>query len=229
MMSERHCTLSRRALLAASAALPVAATPLAALASSDQENLVERARISIETMLRDPDFVVLADMIPRTHAVMIVPELLKAGFFIGGQGGTGVLLARLPNGSWSYPAFYSLAGGSFGLQIGGQVSELVLTVMRERGLNALLDRRVTLGADANVAVGPVGMGVDARTGMDMSSDMYAFSRNQGLFLGGALQGSVVSARDEWNASYYGAGATPRGILAGQYANHQADGLRRALG
>lgn len=229
-MTDQDCALSRRGLLtAAMATLPLALVPLPALASNDQENLVDRARMTIESMLRDPDFVVLQDLMARTHAVLIVPELLKAGFFIGGQGGTGVLLARRADGGWTYPAFYALAGGSFGLQIGGQVSELVLTVMRERGLTALVERRVTLGADASVAAGPVGIGVDARTGMDMSSDMYAFSRNQGLFLGGALQGSVVSPRDDWNTRYYGSGATPEAILAGQHANHHADGLRRALG
>lgn len=221
---------SRRTIAAWSAALActimLGATPSVALNS--QERLVEDARLSIESMLSDPSQPSLPNYVRQARAVLVFPELLRGGFIIGGEGGIGVMLAREPDGSWSYPAFVTMAAGSVGLQIGGQVSEMLLLVMTQEGLDSLMDRYVTLGADANVAAITMGAGVEARTGLDLNADMYAFSRNQGLFAGGALEGSVVSAYTDWNELYYNRGATPRAIFSGQYTNTHAQPLRDAL-
>jgi len=121
-------------------------------------------------------------------------------------------LVRNEDGKWSPPAFYTLGGISWGLQIGGQTSELVLAVMTEKGLNAIINREVTLGADAGVAVGELGKGVNASTGMDTKADMYAFARSEGLFVGVSLEGSVIAPRETWNQQLYGQEATPESIL-----------------
>ncbi|MEQ8967597.1 MAG: lipid-binding SYLF domain-containing protein [Azospirillaceae bacterium] len=214
-------------------AVPLAAGVLAAAGGafaqvSEQQALIDRAQITYRSMSVDRDMTHLGLYARSAEAILIVPELIRGGFFIGGAGGTGVLLARRSDLSWGYPAFYNLAGGSLGIQIGGQVSEVVLAIMTRSGLEAVQSRRVTLGADASVAAVTMGVGRSAATGLDLDSDMYAFSRNQGLFLGGALEGTVMTPREEWNRTYYRQGATANAILAGQFSNPGADALRQAL-
>jgi lipid-binding SYLF domain-containing protein len=199
-----------------------------ARAITDQEQLIEKARLTLVSLLQDPTYSLLKAYVENARAVIIVPELLKGGFFIGGEGGMGVMLVRYDTGEWSHPAFYLMAGGSFGLQIGGQISELVLAIMTDEGLNAVLNRRVTLGADVSASLITVGAGGEIRTGLDLNADMYAFSRSQGLFAGGSLEGSVITERDDWNRAYYGPNATARQILSGGFSNPQADALRAAL-
>ncbi len=199
-----------------------------ARAMTAEEELVERARLTLSSMMADPNFTVVHQFIASSRAVLIVPRLYRGGFIFGGEGGAGVLLVRRADGSWSYPGFYLMAAGSFGLQIGGQISEVVLCVMSERGLSSLLNRYVTLGADASVALVAVGAGIDARTGIGLDSDMYAFSRNRGAFAGGTLEGSVVAEQGRRNQAYYSAGATAEAIFAGQFVNRQADPLRATL-
>ena len=193
-----------------------------------EEETVERARLTVLELVGDPDFNILPPTLARARGVLIFPELYRGGFLVGGEGGIGVFLVRRTDGSWGYPAFYLMAGASFGLQIGGQISELVLVVMTDRGIEAILSRYATLGADANVAVIAVGAGVEARTGMDLDADMYAFARNQGLFAGLTLEGQVITPQESRNAAYYGSGARERDILAGRRVNMAADPLRAAL-
>ena len=122
------------------------------------------------------------------------------------------MLVRGADGKWSPPAFYTLGGISWGLQIGGQTSELVLAIMTDRGVTAVMNREVTLGADAGLAVGELGKGVNASTGMDTKADMYAFARSEGLFVGVSLEGSVLAPRETWNQQLYGQDATPQSVL-----------------
>lgn len=223
-------------MTAVRSALPVlvAALVLALAASGParaltaEEEIVEEARLTMLSMLRDPDTDVMLPYLAAARAVVIIPELYRGGFVIGAEGGEGVLLVRGADGGWSYPAFYFLGGGSIGLQIGGQVSEMVMTVMTERGLNALLNRRVTLGADASVAMVAVGAGYEAGTGLDLDSDIYAFSRSQGLFAGMSLEGSYLGPQPNHNQRYYGSGAATADILAGRRINLHADPLRATL-
>ena len=180
--------------------------------SSEPEQLVDRSRITFQSMMSDNQYPSLVDLSSRAKAIVIVPNLIRAGFFFGGRGGNAVMLVRDEDGHWSPPAFYTIGGLSFGLQFGGQTSELVVTVMTERGLNALLDRQVTLGGDAGLAIGELGRGVNAATGIGYKSDLYAFARSEGLFVGVSLEGSVIAPRHTWNQQLYGQGATPRSIL-----------------
>jgi lipid-binding SYLF domain-containing protein len=122
------------------------------------------------------------------------------------------MLARGEDGKWSNPAFYTIGGISWGLQFGGQSSELVIAVMTDKGLNAIMNREATLGADAGLAIGELGKGLNAATGMGMKSDMYAFARSEGLFVGVSLEGSVIAPRHTWNQLVYGDQVTPEAIL-----------------
>lgn len=202
------------------------ATP--ALALTDQEQLVDEARATLQSLMTDPDYAPLHATLQQAQAVLIVPQLFKGGFFLGAEGGNGVLLARNADGSWSDPSFMLLASGSLGLQIGGEVSEMVVSIMTEQGLNAILEHKGRIGADVSAALFVVGMGIDAHTGFDSNADMYAFSRSKGLFLGGALEGGVISPKDSWNEAYYGTPATSRDILNGGYSNPQSTPLSTAL-
>jgi lipid-binding SYLF domain-containing protein len=213
-------------MLAACSALAVA-TP--ARADSDAEALLEKARITFESMYNDKNYTQLKRHMKLAKAVLIIPSQLKAAFVIGAQGGSGVLIARDVNGAWGYPAFYTIGAGSVGFQIGFQNSEAVLVIMTDKGLNAVINNQVKLGVDASVAIGPVGEGISGATTTAAGADIVAFSRNEGLFAGGSLEGSVIVKRDDWNTDFYGRGATPRAIIYDKkFSNPKADKLREAL-
>jgi len=204
-----------------------AATPV--LADTDAEALLEKARLTFVSMSNDTNYPQLKRYIKLGKAVLIIPSQLKAAFIVGAQGGSGVLVARDINGVWGYPAFYTAGAGSLGLQIGFQNSETVLVIMTDKGLNAIINNQVKLGADASVALGPVGIGASGATTTAVGADIVAFSRNEGLFAGGSIDGSVVVKRDDWNSEFYGPGATPRGIVLDQkFSSPKADRFRESL-
>lgn len=221
-----------RQILAVAALLGIAlGTPLgtAAKAASPSEELVAKSRFTIERLLSDPEFFNLKRYIDQSRGVLIIPELVKGGFIVGGEGGSGVLMVRGSDGTWSSPAFYTLAAGSIGLQIGGQVSEVVFTLMNDGAVNSMLGDEFKLGADASVAVGPIGAGLEASTTTNFNQDIYAFSKSVGLFGGGALEGAKIFERTEWNEAYYGKGATPKTIVfERRFSNPDADRLRASL-
>jgi lipid-binding SYLF domain-containing protein len=158
--------------------------------------------------------------------VLIAPEIVKAGFILGGSGGRGVLLARnAKTGKWVGPAFYTLATGSVGFQAGISVSEVVMLVMTEKGLNSLLSTSFKVGGDVSVAAGPVGAGAKS----NIAADLISYSRAKGIYGGLNLDGTVVSTNDEWNSAYYGKAVTPPDILIRQNVrNPQAIPLQRQV-
>lgn len=215
------------ALAGAVALLALAGGP--AGAATKGEELVEESRFSLERMLADPDMPELKQFLAKARGVLIIPELVKGSFIFGAEGGSGVLMVRGADGTWSAPAFYTLAAGSFGLQAGAQVSEVVFTVMSEGAVEALLRDEFKLGADASVALGPLGAGVEASTTTHFSADIYAFSRAVGLFGGGGLEGAKLFSRQRWNDEYYGSPAPPRAVvIERKFFNPHADPLRQAL-
>jgi len=139
--------------------------------------------------------------------VLIVPEIVKAGFIIGGSGGRGLLVAK-EGGKWVGPAFYTLATASVGFQAGVAASENVTLVMTQKGMDSLLSSTFKMGADASVAAGPVGAGAKS----DVVADLITFSRSKGLYGGLNLDGTVVSVNDDWNKAYYGKPVLPPDIL-----------------
>ncbi len=201
----------------------------AAEAASEPEQFVEKARFTLEEMLADPSYGQLAKHLKVAKGVLIVPSQLKAAFFVGAEGGSGVLLARHAPGDWSYPAFYTVGTGSIGLQFGFQDAQVVLVIMTDRGLKAVIDDQLKLGVDASVAAGPVGTGLEGATTTGFGPDIVAFSKVRGLFGGGSFEGAVIFKRQDWNTEFYGAGATPRRILLDRmFGNPLADRLRAVL-
>ncbi|MHA1600916.1 MAG: lipid-binding SYLF domain-containing protein [Alphaproteobacteria bacterium] len=193
------------------------------------EELVAESRFTVERMLTDPDRPEVRPVVEKARGVLIFPELLKGGFIIGAEGGSGVLMVRGGDGSWSSPAFYTLAAGSFGLQAGAQVSEAIFALMNDGAVTAFMSDEFKLGADASVAVGPLGAGIEASTTTHFDKDIYAFSRATGLFGGGSLEGAKIITRRDLNDDYYGTVTTPQEIvLERKYFNRGADALRKAL-
>jgi lipid-binding SYLF domain-containing protein len=175
------------------------ATSGAALAQSEQQNLVNKADTTLSNFLRDPDMKWLQQNLSRAKAIMIAPELVKAGFIFGGSGGHAVVLARdAASGKWAGPAFYTMGTASVGFQAGVSVSENVTLVMTEKGLNSLLSTSVKLGGDASVAAGPVGAGAKS----DVVADFITFSRAKGVYGGLNLDGTVIGIKNDWNELYY---------------------------
>ncbi|MBP5858660.1 lipid-binding SYLF domain-containing protein [Marivibrio halodurans] len=218
-------------LLAAMAFLALALLPgLARADKADGEDLIARAELTLAKVQRHEDLgPYVRAYLKRAKAILIIPQLLKGGFIIGGEGGSGVLLARGDNGQWSYPAFFSIGAASIGLQIGGQSSEVLLLVMTGNGLTSILNDKVKIGGELDAAAGPYGAGLDASTTTNLDVDILSYSVAQGLYIGANFEGSVIVKRDELNADYYGQPATPEAIvLDGRVANPQADSLRRAL-
>src|SRR5438067_9049491 len=181
----------------------------AAFAQTPQQDLVNAAETTFSNFIRDPDMTWLQQHIGTARAVLIAPQVVKAGFIFGGAGGRGVLFIRNEQtGRWEGPAFYNLATASVGFQAGVAVTENVTLVMTEKGVNSLLADSVKIGGDASVAAGPVGAGARA----DITTHFVAFSRAKGLYGGLNLDGTVISVANGWNESYYGRGVLPPDIL-----------------
>ncbi len=210
--------------------MAMASYPTSASAADEKmeaDQLVERARMTFDNMVADSNLEAIVDLLKKARGVFICPALLKGAFVVGVSGGSGVFLARGEK-TWYGPAFYTIGGASFGLQIGGQSSEVALVAMTERGVAALLSTSAKLGADAGVAVGPIGIGTAAATA-NLSADLISFSRAKGLYGGVSLDGAVVAVRDRLNDAYYGKKVSPPDILIRHdVKNSQADGLIEAV-
>ncbi len=191
----------------------------------DARQLVERARLTFESMIAAPEMDGLRDLLKRAEGVFVAPQVLRGAFIIGVSGGSGVFFARAERpGQWNGPAFYTMGEVSFGFQAGGDASEVVLLAMTNRGVAALLSTSVKLGADASVAAGPVGVGVRAATA-NLSVDILSFSRSKGLYGGVSLDGAVIATRDALNAAYYDKDVSAADILIrGAVSNPQATPL-----
>jgi lipid-binding SYLF domain-containing protein len=189
---------------------PVA--PAFAAAKLEATQLVEKARLTLESFMSDNKMGAFRYLLKKADGVLIAPELLKGAFIVGASGGNAVFLVRdKKTRQWSEPAFYTIGGASIGLQIGGQASEVILLAMTERGVTSLLGNSVKLGGDIGIAAGPVGMGAAATTA-NLSADILSFSRSKGLYGGISLDGAVVAVRSGLNEAYYGARVSPADIL-----------------
>ncbi len=207
----------------------LALLPLMAHAQSEQQQLVDRASLAAQDMLNDRDGRDAQYVLRRARAVMICPQIFRAGFVFGGQGGSCVLTARDGAGSWSAPAFYGLGGASVGFQAGVQDAQVMFLIMNDRGLRAVMDSQLKLGADAAATFVDLGGGVEGATTTALSADIVGFSRARGLFAGVSLGGSMMSAKGDWNQAYYGKPVGVQSIvLAMEVSNPGADPLREVL-
>ena len=215
------------AALAATAALQAACST--GNTAGEQQTLVDRATLTVQEMMtqnvsQDP-----RSLLRSAKGVMVCPRIFKAGFFFGGEGGNCVLLARAGNGTWSYPAFYTIGSGSFGFQFGIEDNQLLMLIMTERGLNAVLDSQIKLGANAGIAVATIGAGVQGSTTTAVGADIVAFAASRGLFGGVALEGSVMSTDTPADQAYYGQPFGARQlVMQMQGANPGADPMRDVL-
>ena len=202
-----------------------------ARAQVDQQQVVNRSLATVERLRSDNQFKTTFDpWLVKARAVLVVPDLYKAGFVLGGQFGNGALLVRGKDGTFSYPGFYSLSGGSVGLQIGAEDVSIVFLIMSERGLNAVLQNKFKIGGEMQIAVFVAGGGEEVNTTTNMDADIRAYALGAvGLFGSLSLEGAVITPRDSWNESYYGKSIPSRDIvLDGAAKNPQADQLRDFL-
>lgn len=160
-----------------------------------------------------PDKGIPLEVLDHAKCIAVVPHMVKGGFIFGGQGGGGVATCRTPNG-WSAPAFFTIAGGSWGLQIGVEGVDLVMVVQNEQGMNHFLSSKFQIGGDASAAAGPVGRHASADTDWKMNAEILTYSRAKGVFAGLTLDGSGISTDSESNKILYGT-TNEKSILSGQ--------------
>ena len=195
-----------------------------------QQLLVDQARIVVDTFAVDPEMEWFRTYLKRAKGALIVPEMYKAAWFLGGAGGRGVLLAQNPEtNEWKGPAFYTMGSVSFGLQFGGQKSAAIILVMTQKGMKSLSSTSFKLGGDASIAVGPVGVGTQGATSPSLNVDYITFSRTMGAFVGLSLDGAVINEDYDWNKAYYGVPLRPVDILEGStLINPNSAKLRTAM-
>jgi lipid-binding SYLF domain-containing protein len=184
----------------------IIAAVFAAPAVHAQEREAQIVQNSL-TVLREvqamPDLQVPDWLLQRAQGIAILPEVIKAGALIGGRGGTGVLLLRQDDGSWSNPLFIGLGAGSIGWQFGVQAADVVLVFTTRKSIEGITDGKITLGGDIAAVAGPVGRSASAATSVTLDAEVYSYSRAKGLFAGVSLEGGVLFMRDNANERFYG--------------------------
>lgn len=209
-------------LRAAAAALAVlfiwSGTPLAqqAVKESDETRRVREAVTVFNEIMAAEDSAVPRQILGNAQGIAIFPSTIKAGFVVGGMRGRGILSARGDSG-WSSPAFLTLTGGSFGLQIGGQAADIILVIQNRRGLENLVSNQFKVGADAAVAAGPVGREAQAATDIQMRAQILSYSRSRGLFAGITINGSTIRQDQDANQRFYGQRLDSKQIVFGGLA------------
>lgn len=200
--------------------------PAAAAEPVEQQGTVDKALVTFRNFMADKELEWFHNNLKDAKALLIVPNLLKAGFILGGSGGSGVLVARDENtGDWSQPAFYTIGSVTFGLQIGGESAEVIMMIRTQKALDALFTTKFKLGGDTSVAAGPVGVG--AKSGV--TADIVSFAKSKGLYAGLNLEGAVVKVSDKSNKAYYKKKASPVDIIVKKtVSNPGSNNLRTEL-
>lgn len=176
------------------------------------EHLVDASLATVERFHTIEGLDNFSKYLPDAVAVAIFPSVIKAGFFVGGEGGSGLLMARTQNG-WSAPAFYTMGAGSFGLQIGAQDTEIILIIRNKGAFEAILKDQAKIGADAGVTAGIYGVGAEASTTTNAGLDILAFANSKvGGYIGASVEGAVIARRQDMNQAIYGQNMTPRDIV-----------------
>lgn len=194
--------------------LSLAAGP--AIFARDAKDAAKQAAKSskvFQEIMAAPDKAIPSSVLDKAQCIAVFPDVIKAGFIVGGRGGRGVASCRTENG-WSDPAYFDLKGGSFGLQIGAQSTDFVLLFMNDDGLNSLLKSKFEMGADASVAAGPVGREAGASTDLRLDAQILSYSRSKGLFAGLELKGAVISLDESDMEAAYGSDAKAADVLKG---------------
>jgi len=202
-----------------------------AWAGSNREDTVDRLQKSVDVLhaiMTTPDKGIPEEVLSNAKCILVVPDLVKGGFIIGGKHGRGVATCRTTDG-WSAPAFVSVGGGSWGLQIGVEGVDLVMLVMNDQGFQHLLSSKFELTGEGSVAAGPVGRHASAGTDWKMNTEMLTYSRSKGVFAGLTLEGAVVQQDDDSTRAIYGKNMTFRKILSGKASTPKsADAFMKAV-
>jgi lipid-binding SYLF domain-containing protein len=188
------------------------ALPTSLASSYEARERAKKAAAVFQAVMSAEDQAVPQVLLDRANCVAVFPSVKKGGFVVGAQYGKGVISCRKPGGSWGSPAFLTIGGGSFGLQIGGQAVDLVLLIMNDGGVESLLKDKFEIGAGAAVSGGPVGRNASASTDVLMQAQILSYSRSRGIFAGLELKGSVIKPDDQSNQDIYNAPLTPRDII-----------------
>jgi SH3 domain-containing YSC84-like protein 1 len=198
--------------------LTLAFGPLGATSAKDNDAVSQATKAStvFKEIMATPDKAVPNSVLGKAYCVAVFPQVLKAGFIVGGRGGRGVASCRTASG-WSAPAYFNMKGGSFGLQIGAQATDFVLLFMNDDGMKSLLKSKFEMGGDASVAAGPVGRAAAASTDLRLDAQILSYSRSKGLFAGLELKGTVISVDSDDMKDAYGEGASAETILTGKTA------------
>jgi SH3 domain-containing YSC84-like protein 1 len=191
-----------------------------------EQGTVDKSLVTFRNFMADKQMGWLQKNLKDAKALLIIPNLLKAGFVWGGSGGSGVLVVRdEKTGEWSEPAFYSIGSVTFGLQIGGESAEVIMMVRTQKALDALFTTEFKLGGDTSIAAGPVGAGAKSA----VTTDIVSFAKSKGLFAGLNLEGSMLKVSDDSNKAYYNQAVSPVDIIVKKtVSNPGADALRNAL-
>jgi SH3 domain-containing YSC84-like protein 1 len=196
--------------------LLLTATAFAASTREDLQDRIDSAKLVLDQIMRANDRTIPSNILKSATCVAVVPSLVKGAFIVGAQYGQGVVTCRTGHG-WSAPVFIRMAGGSFGFQIGGQATDLILIAVNDRGFQDLLKDKFKIGGDASAAAGPVGRAGTASTDWKMNAELLSYSRAKGLFAGIDLDGTSVSQNREDTEVYYGEPHTFEAILHGDVA------------
>jgi lipid-binding SYLF domain-containing protein len=219
VLTRRHIFPMAAAALGLVATAGVTSAP--ARADSGPQAIVDHALGTLQDLRHDKEFGNALHLISRAHAILIAPQIFKAGFFFGGEGGRALLMARGVNGSWSSPAFYTVASGSFGLQIGAQESEMIMFIMSERALHALMANKFEIGANAGIAVATLGSTVAGATTTNAGADIIVWASSSGAYAGISLAGTLVQPNGDMDAAYYGRPLTSSEIVLERLAHNPA--------
>jgi len=204
------------------------AFPGIALADTPQ-HLVDSSTLAVQDMLSGPVGPQEEDLLRHARAVVVCPNIFRAGFIIGGEGGGCLMLARNASGGWSNPAFYTLGSGSFGFQAGVQSAEVMMFIMTPGGLNAILSSQFKFGADAGLTIATIGAGANGSLSTALDADIVSVSKTEGLYGGISLQGSILAGDAGTDAGYYGMPVEARQIVVDlQGSNAGAAPLRGIL-
>ena len=206
----------KKAITSLCVCLALTGSAFGASSRQDLQDRIEAARTVLDQIMAAKDHSIPMNIMQQATCIGVVPGMIKGAFVFGGQYGQGVVTCRTGHG-WSAPVFIRMAGGSFGFQIGGQSTDLVLVAVNERGFQDLLKNKFKIGGDASAAAGPVGRAGQAATDWKMNAELLSYSRNKGLFAGISLDGTGVSQNREDTEIYYGSPQQFETVLKGSVA------------
>jgi len=191
---------------------------LSARAGEEETKRAENAVRVLKEVMMAPDKAIPRDLLQSAQAIAVIPDVIKAGFVVGGRHGEGLISVKTRDGTWSNPSYISITGGSVGFQAGVSSTDVILVFRTQRGVDSIVHGKFTLGADASAAAGPVGRTAQASTDAQLKAEIYSYSRARGLFAGVALDGSALTIDEDANEAVYGSGVTARRIFEGGVTN-----------